>query len=210
MTSKAVLTGDIIGSRKAKNSDLWQEALLSAMKSLNPESNRSNLFRGDSFQLWVDAPLCFRACMYIQSCLKGEADISARIAVGIGRLDNGYTSINSATGSAAERSGACFESLKSKDTELAIDTGDLESNASLSLLFRFASLSMQNWTQVSAEAVKLVIDHPDKSQLALATLMGIKQHSVSSRLKRAHWNLLADLDIYVQHYITKHDDLWNY
>lgn len=210
MKSKAVLTGDIIGSRKAKNTELWQEALLSAMKDLNPEANRSNLFRGDSFQLWVDSPLCFRACLYIQSCLKARADISARIAIGIGHLDNGYRSINSATGSAAERSGGSFESLKSKDTALTIDTGNIESNASLSLLFRFASLSIQNWTQVSAEAVKLVMEHPDKSQRELAGFMGIKQHSVSSRLKRAHWHLLSDLDQYVQHYISKNENLWNY
>jgi|SRR5690606_37769620 len=199
MTS--VLTGDIIKSRSIKNPEVWLSTLKKALTLCCKNSSDWEIYRGDSFQLELEnVAESLKAAIYIKACIKTLKGLDVRIAIGIGEKSFTGKTVVESNGQAFQFSGETLESLKKEKINLKIKTTDEPLNHELNLYFKLALTIMDHWTVNSAEIVKLFIEQPNALQEELGKLIGINQNAVSSRQKRAHLDLVMQLE---EHYRQK-------
>lgn len=193
MTS--ILTGDIIKSRSIKNPELWLSTLKEALTGCSQSSSQWEIYRGDSFQLELENPTeSLKAALYIKACLKTIKGLDVRIAIGIGVKTFSGKSVMESNGEAFLFSGETLENLKKDKVNLKIKTANEQINQELNLYFKFALTIMDNWSTNSAEIVKLYVEQPQALQEELGKQIGINQNAVSSRQKRAHLDLIMQLE----------------
>lgn len=196
MTS--ILTGDIVKSRSIKNPEIWLSTLKEALAHCSKKPSHWEIYRGDSFQLELENIMeSLKAAIYIKACIKTIKDLDVRIAIGIGEKTFTGKSIVESNGEAFQFSGDTLENLKKEKINLKIKTTNEQLNQELNLYFKLALTIMDAWTTNSAEIVKLHIEHPTALQEDLGKMIGINQNAVSSRQKRAHLELIMQLE---QHY----------
>lgn len=190
----AVLTGDIINSRKAKSPQEWNTLLRQSLtKTVGNETNWE-IFRGDSFQVELANPaFALKSALYIKACLKTVKGLDARISIGIGKKSFTGKHVTESYGDAYFFSGDQFESLKKHKQTLAIKTGNASFDEDFNLFFRLALTFIDNWTPNSAMLVKTIFENQGISQKALGTMLGIGQSSVSERFNRANLSEVLDL-----------------
>ena len=202
MTS--ILTGDIIKSRSIKNPELWLSILKEALTRCSEDSSQWEIYRGDSFQLELESPAdSLKAAIYIKACIKTIKRLDVRIAIGIGEKTFKGKSVVESNGEAFLFSGETLESLKKEKVNLKIKTTNDQLNQELNLYFKLASTIMDNWTTNSAEIVKLYMEQPQALQEELGKHIGINQNAVSSRQKRAHLDLIMQLEQFYRQKITQ-------
>ena len=194
MMVTSVITGDIIKSRDAENSE-WIDVLKSALKTLSEDESQWEIYRGDSFQIEIkDINKSFEAATYIKACIKTIKGLDIRMAIGIGSKTFKGKKVTESNGDAFRFSGETLESLKKEKLNLKIKTKKENINEEINLYFKLALLSMDNWTTNSAEIVKLSLEHPDMLQKDLAKLIGTNQDAISKRIKRASLDEILELD----------------
>ena len=93
--------------------------------------------------------------------------------------------------------------MKKEKVNLKIKTTNDQLNQELNLYFKLASTIMDNWTTNSAEIVKLYMEQPQALQEELGKHIGINQNAVSSRQKRAHLDLIMQLEQFYRQKITQ-------
>jgi hypothetical protein len=182
MTS--VITGDIIGSRRAINPETWLVPLKAFFNTLGKEPEDWQFFRGDSFQLEIKEPqkALFTAILIkaITKCVKG---LDVRMAIGIGSKTYDSPKITEANGDAFVFSGSLFEKMKKKT--LAIKSSWEELDSEINLYLDLALLTMDKWTPNSAEIVKITFEMPHATQTEVGAELNITQGRISDRQKRA-------------------------
>lgn len=195
-----VLTGDIVNSR-TKLADEWQPGLIGILRQYGNEPNDWELFRGDSFQIRVAPEKALKAAIHIKAGVKRTTPLDVRIAIGIGMEDHASSKVTSSTGSAFILSGECFDTLK-KQT-LAIATANDQWDEVGNLLLSLASLTMDNWSPATAEAIQTAIENPQMNQEALAKKMNKSQSSISEALKRGGYDAVMRMEKFFEHQILK-------
>lgn len=198
----AIITGDIIASSKLSPSNrlTFITSFEGFLKQLDKEFNsRSEVYRGDSFQLSVsDISQALRMAlickMFVRSFLF-EASIAsypldARIAIGIGKVDILGKKLGVSAGEAFEASGKLLDGMKSKKLGIAVNTNDsfqLELETSFYLLDTIISRT----TALQCE----VIFHKlfERTEHEIAGLLKIKQSAVNQRSRHGDWNAIAML-----------------
>jgi len=190
----SVITGDIIKSRDAENSE-WISSLKDALKTLSTDESYWEIYRGDSFQIEIkDIYKSFEAALYIKANIKMIKGLDVRMAIGIGDKSFKGKKVTESNGEAFRFSGETIESLKKEKLNLKIKTKNETINNELNLYFKLALLSIDNWTTNSAEIVKLSLEHPNKFQKDLAKLIGTNQDAISKRIKRASLDEILELN----------------
>mgnify|MGYP001397847696 CR=1 FL=1 len=190
----SVITGDIIKSRDAENSE-WINSLKDALKTLSTDDSYWEIYRGDSFQIEIkDIHKSFEAALYIKANIKMIKGLDVRMAIGIGDKSFKGKKVTESNGEAFRFSGETIESLKKEKLNLKIKTKNETINNELNLYFKLALLSIDNWTTNSAEIVKLSLEHPNKFQKDLAKLIGTNQDAISKRIKRASLDEILELN----------------
>ncbi|MCV2487312.1 SatD family protein [Flavobacterium sp. SH_e] len=193
MTS--VITGDIIGSRQQK-SENWVEGLKKILAPLGHTPSQWEVYRGDEFQVEVTNPEdALLTAILIKAHLRSIKS-DARMSIGFGDKTHNAERISESNGSAFINSGELFETLKKQKITLAMRTGDLDFDEKLNLMLQLALTFMDSWLVQSAEFVALAIENPTLSQEELGQKLGINQAAVSRRQKRAHFDLVMNLDRY--------------
>ena len=191
MTS--ILTGDIINSRK-KGDTFWLESLKKTLSSFGNTSKDWQIYRGDSFQLEIEnCEEAFYSALKIKSHLKSTENIDVRIGIGIGKKDFNASKITESNGEAFINSGEAFDNYLRKQT-LAIKTPWQEIDEELNLAFDLALLTMDSWTQNSAEVFFLSLEKETSTQKEIAAILGITQGRVSERQKRAGFEQVMRLE----------------
>jgi aspartate carbamoyltransferase catalytic subunit len=182
----AIITGDIVNSRKVKPK-IWLPVL---EKAIAKYTSKLDIYRGDSFQLEVEIEKVFEAIFYIKASIKALKHIDVRMAIGIGKKDFKNKSIKKSNGEAFVSSGEAFENLK-KET-LTIKTPWPESTEIVKLLLEMSSQIADNWNENIANSVKTAIENPGKSQKELAEILNKKyQGQVSTELTRAGYHRIV-------------------
>lgn len=198
---KAVITGDIINSRKVA-SGLWLEDLKKVLNVYGSEPKDWEIYRGDSFQLVLVAEKALEAVLIIKATIKQHKELDVRMAIGLGEMDYIADKITESNGSAFVNSGECFEELK-KQT-LGIKTPWAAFNSSFNLLFSFVLMVADNWTSTSAEILKKALENPEFNQSQLAQSLNRKsQSSISASLKRAGYEELKNMIAFYKQQIQK-------
>ncbi len=198
----AIITGDIINSEKHPSSE-WIAELKDYFNRFGPAPMQWEIYRGDEFQLKVNEDNALLSAIRIKALLKSVKGLDVRMGIGIGLETYIGTGVSESNGTAHQRSGRKFESLKESKINLSIATGNESHDLTLNLMLRLALDFMDSWSVVSAEIVAIVLDYPEASQKEIATKLNIKQSAVSQRIKRARLDLILDVLAYYQHLIKE-------
>lgn len=191
MTS--ILTGDIINSRK-KDDNIWLLTLKNTLSNYGESPKNWQIYRGDSFQLEIkDIKKAFYGALLLKSNLKRIDDIDVRIGIGIGKKEYANTEITSSNGEAFVNSGFAFDNYLKKQT-VAIKTPWPEIDEELNIAFDLALLTIDSWTQNSAEVFKISMEDENLTQKEIAKTLGITQGRVSERQKRAGYEQIMKLE----------------
>ncbi|QFU02140.1 hypothetical protein FIU83_10855 [Halomonas sp. THAF5a] len=200
----AVLTGDVIDSRKVGDRPRLYRRLEAALAGLaSRHGGRGERFRGDGFQLALPhAAAAMKAAVVLRAALIEHSDPrqrwDARIAVAVGPGELGG---READGETFIASGRRLDALAGGVDHLALVLLDEPEDPALDLLVRFLDDLLGGWSPYSAEVVALCLGEDatrPPSQQALADRLGISQPSVHKRLKAARWPLLADTLAYLR------------
>jgi hypothetical protein len=193
MTS--IITGDIINSRRLP-SDVWMEGLKKIFHTIGSNPEQWEIYRGDEFQLEVPNPEdALRVAIQIKAFLK-TVHLDARMSIGIGDKSYSAAKISESNGTAFVRSGELFETLKKQKITLAIHSGVADFDATMNLMLRLGLTFMNHWLVQSAEFTLVTLENPLLSQEELGQKLGINQAAVSRRRKRAHFDLVLELEHY--------------
>jgi hypothetical protein len=200
----AVITGDIIDSRKLANQQDWYLPLESLFNSWGPKNETWEIFRGDSFQVEAADPLeALKKAMFIKATLKSiksqsqqkrTAPIDVRMAIGIGEREQNAESLGMRTGSAYINSGEAFEQLRTMGQNLLVKTPWEDFDIDMNLMLKLALIVMDNWSGNSAEIMKITLDKPGLKQVEIGEILGIEQNSVSARLQRSYHDEMIELE----------------
>ncbi|QTE23205.1 sigma factor-like helix-turn-helix DNA-binding protein [Polaribacter cellanae] len=191
MTS--ILTGDIINSRK-KSDAFWLQALKETLKTFGKSPNNWQVYRGDSFQLEIKKPEeALYAALKIKSHLKKTAEIDVRIGIGVGKTAYKDVNITESNGEAFINSGFAFDNYLKKQN-LAIKTPWQDFDEEMNIALDLALLTIDSWTQNSAEVFNLSLENREATQKEIAKILGITQGRVSERQKRAGFEPIMNLE----------------
>jgi len=187
-----IITGDIIGSRKIKDS--WLLSLKTALKIVSNHNSKWEIYRGDSFQLEVDPENAIRIAAYLKACIRTNKPADVRMGIGIGSIKNKRKKLSESSGEAFINSGAAFDSLKQAKTNLAIKTDYPDFDEEINIIIKLSLIAMDSWGVVAAEMVKLALENENLLQSELAAISGRTQSSVSEALKRAHYTEIMEMN----------------
>ena len=198
---KAVITGDIINSRKVSPS-LWMKDLKSVLNAYGNEPKDWEIYRGDSFQLVVDPADALEIALLLKAAIKQHKALDVRLAIGVGTIDYTSNKVTESNGSAFINSGECFEGLK-KQT-LGIQTPWSGFDETITIILQLVVLFADKWTTTSAEIIKKALENPDSNQKELAFALNRKsQSSISASLNRAGYEELKNVVEYYKQEIKK-------
>jgi Trp operon repressor len=186
----AVLTGDIIASRSSPTAQ-WLPILQEALAYWGSTPSDWILYRGDSFQLKVQAPQALLACFLLKSALR-SVRLDVRIGIGIGKETYSGRSLAESNGEAYILSGQAFDSLSQYNMALKSCFGqryDEYWNLVLHLALTFAD----KWTVAESRALYALLQNPNLTQIQLAEQLGKAQSTISEALKRAHYVELKEM-----------------
>lgn len=187
-----IITGDIVGSRKVKDS--WLADLKTALKVVSTQNSKWEIYRGDSFQVEVEPESAVKTAAYLKACIRVNKPADVRMGIGIGAVKSKRKKLSESDGDAFVHSGGAFDSLKQAKVNLAIKTDFPEFDEEINVMIRLALITMDSWGIVAAKMVKLALEHENLLQSELAAISGRTQSSVSEALKRAHYSELMDMD----------------
>lgn len=200
MTS--ILTGDIINSRNSESA-IWTKGLKDLLNQLGQSPENWELYRGDEFQLEITNPEdAFMTAILIKAYLK-TLKLDARIGIGIGKKTHAAKKITESNGSAFIHSGAVFETLKKEKITLALQSDSPDFDIDLNLKIKLALTFIDSWLVQATEFIVIAIQNPALSQEEIGQLIHINQAAVSRRRKRAHYDLILELDVYFRNQIKK-------
>lgn len=196
----AIITGDIINSRKGKV-ESWIDSLKEVLNQYGSEPKNWEIYRGDSFQLSLDPEKAILAAIHIKSTIRQTKTHDVRIAIGLGDEKYSASKITEANGSAYVNSGECFENMK-KQT-LAIKTTNKKLDQSLNIMLSLSLLTANNWSSTVSKVIKTAIENPEKNQKSLAKILDKSQSSISEALKRGGFEEVMSMNEFYKKNISQ-------
>lgn len=187
----AVITGDIVHSRKANEPELWQGRLKTLLNQLTPRASEWEIYRGDSFQFMVKEPkhalrfaLILRAGILALKPLH-ELKLDVRLAIGVGEQKYKGDTISESTGSAYTNSGEMLDRISKEGRRLAFHSNNNAINNELHTSLFLADALIRCWSHAAAEIAWMYFAHP-ATQVEYARKLGISQPAVHKRMMSAH------------------------
>jgi hypothetical protein len=200
----AVITGDIIASRKLVNQDLWLSPLKGLLASWGDSPKDWKVDRGDFFQVEIAHPedallRVFEIKALLKSLpplaeRKNSSAVDVRLAIGIGEKTYDADSISESNGPAFIRSGEKFDLLRKENENLGIISSWPALDEDMNLYLKLAGTFMDSWSRSSAELIQIILRTPHITQEEIGKQLGIKQNSVSGRWNRAHVKELLEVE----------------
>lgn len=194
----AVITGDIVHSRKVKEPELWLGRLKTLLNQLTPDESEWEIYRGDSFQLVVKEPeQALRFAFILRAgfmALKPlhELKLDIRLAIGVGEQDYEGDSISESTGSAYTNSGEMLDRISEERRRLAFQSKNQDVNKELETSLFLADALIRSWSHGAAEIAWMHFANP-ATQVEYAKKLGISQPAVHKRMLNAHIEELESL-----------------
>jgi hypothetical protein len=200
----AVITGDIIASRKLVNQEKWLLPLKNLLSKWGDSPKDWKLDRGDYFQ--VEIKKCedsLLKALEIKALIKSiepitenkkSSTIDVRLAIGIGEKTYRGDNISESNGSAFIHSGEKFDVLKKENVTIGIKTQWSGFDEEMNLYLKLAGIFIDKWSVSSAELLQIVLNNPNITQEEIGKQLGIKQNSVSGRWSRANVNEILEVN----------------
>lgn len=195
----AVITGDIIASRKLVDQNKWLSPLKNILSTWGNSPKDWKLERGDFFQIEINnIDEALKKALQIKALIKNVkpiienkkmSTIDVRLAIGIGEKNYSGESISESNGSAFINSGEKYDLLKKENVTLGIKTPWKDFDEEMNLYLKLAGIFMDKWTISSAELMQFILNNPNSTQEDIGKQLNIKQNSVSDRWNRANTSL---------------------
>jgi predicted XRE-type DNA-binding protein len=83
--------------------------------------------------------------------------------------------------------------LRTKEQNLLVKTPWEDFDKEMNLMLKLALIVMDNWSNNSAEIMKIILERPGLKQVEIGEILGIEQNSVSARLGRAYHSEMLEL-----------------
>lgn len=200
----AVIKGDIKASRKLVNQEKWLAPLKKTLSKWGRQGQKWEVVWGDFFQVEIGRPedVLLKA-LKIKALIKRikaeENDVKSngldvRMAIGIGKKTYAGKTISESNGPAYIHAAEKFENLKKEKTSIAIKSEWCDFDEEFNLYLRLAASFMDNWSVSSAELVDIVLQNPNITQKEIGHQLGITQHSVSGRWRRANVDEIVEIE----------------
>lgn len=200
----AVITGDIIASRKLVDQDKWLSPLKNILSTWGNSPKDWKLERGDFFQIEINnIDEALKKALQIKALIKNVkpiienkkmSTIDVRLAIGIGEKNYSGESISESNGSAFINSGEKYDLLKKENVTLGIKTPWKDFDEEMNLYLKLAGIFMDKWTISSAELMQFILNNPNSTQEDIGKQLNIKQNSVSDRWNRANANEILEVE----------------
>lgn len=195
-TMIAIIKGDIIASRKLRDTERWLTPLKNLLAKWGSTPRDWEMVWGDFFQLEIDAPEeALRRIFEIKALIKSIkptdrrrkiSPIDVRMAIGIGEKTYSGPRISESNGPAFIYAGEQFEALKREHVNISIKSPWVTFDEEINLYLKLAGTFMDNWSVSSAELIQIVLNNERITQEEIGRKLGIKQNSVSGRWNRAN------------------------
>ena len=118
----AIITADIINSRKVVNSEIWIAPLKKLLSNYGSTPQKWEIYRGDYFQIEIEEPSeALLLALKIKALIKGvnigekqkkSNPIDVRMSIGLSTKEYTANRISESNGTAFVNSGDKFEKLK--------------------------------------------------------------------------------------------------
>lgn len=190
----AVLTGDIINSKKV-NSEEWLPKLKDYFIKVTNNVEKWEIYRGDSFQIQVKIEEALITAICIRALIKTNSKIDVRISIGIGDVSFKGKKIIESNGTAFINSGEAFKKIK--NNTLIIKTPFKEIDDYFNPIFKLLSFIMNNWKPVTSETIFYALINRDLLQKEIAEKLQKDKTTVNRALKRgAYEEIIEIIDLF--------------
>lgn len=186
----AVITGDIINSRKV-SSESWLPKLKDYFASSIVDSDKWEIYRGDSFQLEVSVEKALEVALCIKAMIKSNNKIDVRMAIGIGEKDFKGKKITESYGTAYINSGESFERIKSNT--LILKSPFSEFDDYFNPILKLLSFISNNWKPVTSETIFYALTHQNLLQKEIAEKLSKDTTTVNKALKRGGYDEIIEI-----------------
>lgn len=197
----AVLTGDVVNSRKLKPEE-WLIHLKNGLQLFGKEPLDWEIYRGDSFQIKTTVEKALLFALILKAWMKQLKEIDVRISIGVGKESFKGTKLTEANGTAFELSGLGFDRLNKQ--HLSITTDNLFLNDTFKVMCDLSLLTIDKWSNKTAQIVFTKLQNPTMNQTDIAVLLGKKQGNISESLKRAGYDEMIQFITYYQREIKNY------
>lgn len=205
----AVLTGDIVSSRRVVDKRKWLKRLeeIIEKKSRLGKAPKWGIFRGDGFQIELSSPKdALRLAILIRTGLKSVQElfvqgIDARIGIGIGNKGYSAKSTNESDGPAYHHSGGALDYLKDQQYRLYISSDWPAFDESWNIGLRLMNAIILDWTHAEAEIAWLKLSE-GTTQTEMAHRLKISQPAVHKRMAGSHLKDITEVIDYFERDIT--------
>ena len=192
----AVITGDIINSRKV-NSDIWLPKLKEYFSKIIADTEKWEIYRGDSFQIEVEIENALEIAMCIKALIKSNNQIDVRMSLGIGEKNFKGKKITESYGTAYINSGEGFESIK--NNTLILRSPFQEFDEYFNPILRLLSFVSNNWKPITSETIFYSLTHRDLLQKEVAERLSKDKTTVNKALKRGGYDEIIEIiDLYAK------------
>lgn len=186
----AVITGDIINSRKVSSKD-WLPQLKSYFLKITKDSKKYEIYRGDSFQVEVPAERALEVAVCIKALIKSNNTINVRMSIGLGDKKFKGRKITESNGSAFINSGDGFERLKGN--KLIIKSENDEFDAYFNPILKLVNFIADSWKPVTAETILFAISNRKLLQREIAKRLDKDSTTVNKALKRGAFDEIEEV-----------------
>lgn len=190
----AVITGDIVNSRTV-NSEIWLPKLKEYFSKIISDSEKWEIYRGDSFQIEVDIEKALEIAICIKALIKSNNKIDVRMSIGIGEKNFKGKKITESYGTAYINSGESFEKIK--NNTLILRSPFEEFDDYFNPILRLLSFISNNWKPVTSETMFYTLTHRDLLQKEIAERLSKDKTTVNKALKRGGYDEIIEIiDLY--------------
>lgn len=186
----AVITGDIINSRRV-NSELWLPRLKEYLSKIIPDTEKWEIYRGDSFQAEVELDRALEIALCIKALIKSNGKIDARMSIGIGDKDFKGKKVTESYGTAYINSGESLENIK--NTTLTLKSPFPEFNDYFNPILKLVSFIATNWKPVTSDTIFYTLTHRELMQKEVAERLEKDPTTVNKALKRGGYDEIVEI-----------------
>ncbi|KGO96609.1 SatD family protein [Flavobacterium enshiense] len=186
----AVITGDIVDSRKV-NSEIWLPKLKEYFSKITSDSDKWEIYRGDSFQIEVEPEIALEVVLCIKALIKSNNKIDVRMGIGIGEVDFKGKKITESYGTAFINSGESFE--KMKNNTLILRSTFNEFDDYFNPILKLLSFISSNWKPVTSETIFYALTHREMMQKEMAEQLSKDKTTINKALKRGGYDEIIEI-----------------
>lgn len=192
-STKAVLTADIVNSTLMDGKDL-NDLIVMIRSEFKQSKVSSEFYRGDSFHLLTEIEDAFEMALKLRVLARQVANVGAgghadiRIAIGLGKVQDGIKSMALGKGEAFLLSGRELDLITKSQVRLSIRCSDSKIDPGLEAVALLADMILKDLSSKQAEVLsELLMGY---TQMEVALKLKKSQSTINKLAQAGNWSQL--------------------